>query len=255
MTSTNMTRWWLSAVLWSRSIASVATVPRSGSRCMRRCPRDRCRSSSALRRRAVLRRPRVRQHPACPRRRSRSARRARDRGTSAGLSGRRLRGTDRHPSPEDRAARCTMPWTDSAASSPTSPSIIPCQPFRNPSSSSPDGVPFRTIARMAAFRPGASPPPVRMPIRITLTPFPKSRTEAAPPRPPTSSLWSGPIGSRPKPGRTAARPPPVTIRSAGGSPPMYPCSRRRERGCTACTHVSGSSQGGFPSMVKKLKRH
>src|SRR5512132_2050918 len=54
---------------------------------------------------------------------------------------------------------------------------------------------------MAAFRPGASPPPVRMPIRITPTSF---RSHAR--RPLLHGLQpargSGPIGSRPKPGRT-----------------------------------------------------
>ena len=46
------------------------------------------------------------------------------------------------------------------------PSISPRQPCRMPTTSSPRSSARRVTARITAFRPGQSPPPVRMPIRI-----------------------------------------------------------------------------------------
>src|SRR5690349_14770103 len=52
-------------------------------------------------------------------------------------------------------------------------SIGPCHPLRNPTISQPCALmPLRTTARITAFRPGQSPPPVSTPMRIC---FPISR--------------------------------------------------------------------------------
>ena len=48
-----------------------------------------------------------------------------------------------------------------------SPSSTPRQPSRKPTTSSPcSPIPLRTTARITALRPGQSPPPVRMPMRM-----------------------------------------------------------------------------------------
>src|SRR5688572_70428 len=48
-------------------------------------------------------------------------------------------------------------------------SIGPCHPLRNPTISQPCALmPLRTTARITAFRPGQSPPPVSTPMRICL---------------------------------------------------------------------------------------
>src|SRR3954453_15745366 len=59
-----------------------------------------------------------------------------------------------------------MPRVDSIVSSSYSPSSTPCQPSRKPTIASPySPTPLRTIARITAFSPGQSPPPVSTPIR------------------------------------------------------------------------------------------
>jgi hypothetical protein len=51
------------------------------------------------------------------------------------------------------------------------PSSGPFQPSRKPRNSCPcTSTPFRTTARMTAFRPGQSPPPVRTPMRTAVLP-------------------------------------------------------------------------------------
>ena len=65
--------------------------------------------------------------------------------------------------------RCRMPCTDCAVSSRNTPSVTPRQPSSNPRTAyrwTP--IALRTTARIAALRPGQSPPPVRMPIRFTV---------------------------------------------------------------------------------------
>src|SRR5688572_22281721 len=53
------------------------------------------------------------------------------------------------------------------AGSPGSMSSTPCQPRRKPVTSQPRSSADRVIERMQALRPGTSPPPVRIPIRIS----------------------------------------------------------------------------------------
>src|SRR5262249_38427554 len=66
--------------------------------------------------------------------------------------------------------RGRMPRTAWMSSGTVSPSSGPRQPARTPRNSSPySGMPRRTKARMTAFRPGQSPPPVSTPIRIGAT--------------------------------------------------------------------------------------
>src|SRR5437588_9140845 len=61
-----------------------------------------------------------------------------------------------------------MPETSRRVSSRGSPSpIIPAQPLGTPSTLSPEARARRATARIAAFRPGASPPPVRTPMRMS----------------------------------------------------------------------------------------
>src|SRR5205085_4242504 len=62
--------------------------------------------------------------------------------------------------------RNRIPRTESRSSGLESSSMTPRQPFRNPTISWPwTSVPLRTSARIAALRPGQSPPPVSTPIR------------------------------------------------------------------------------------------
>src|SRR5215467_13703170 len=63
--------------------------------------------------------------------------------------------------------RGRMPRTAGMSSGTVSPSSGPRQPSRKPMNSYPNSVtPRRTTARMTAFRPGQSPPPVSTPTRI-----------------------------------------------------------------------------------------
>ena len=66
--------------------------------------------------------------------------------------------------------RGRMPRVDSIVSSSYAPSIGPRQPSRKPTISRPwSSMPRRTTARITAFRPGQSPPPVSTPIRTLAT--------------------------------------------------------------------------------------
>ena len=66
--------------------------------------------------------------------------------------------------------RGRMPRVDSTVSSSYAPSIGPRQPSLKPTISWPwSSIPLRTTARITAFRPGQSPPPVSTPIRTTGT--------------------------------------------------------------------------------------
>src|SRR5262249_52833213 len=66
--------------------------------------------------------------------------------------------------------RGRMPRTARPSSGPVSPSSGPRQPSLNPTNSYPySGIPFRTSARMTAFSPGQSPPPVSTPTRMGAT--------------------------------------------------------------------------------------
>src|ERR1700736_1861157 len=68
-----------------------------------------------------------------------------------------------------------MPRTACTSSAIVSPSSGPRQPSRNPTNSSPwTWTPLRTTARMTAFRPGQSPPPVRTPMRTSVS-VPRTR--------------------------------------------------------------------------------
>src|SRR4051795_9127766 len=63
--------------------------------------------------------------------------------------------------------RGRMPRVDSTVSSSWAFSSGPRQPSRKPRMACPWwSMPFRTIARITAFKPGQSPPPVRTPMRI-----------------------------------------------------------------------------------------
>src|SRR5215475_6695572 len=63
--------------------------------------------------------------------------------------------------------RGRMPRTAFTSSGTVSASIGPRQPSRNPTNSRPKSwIPLRTRARMTAFNPGQSPPPVRTPTRM-----------------------------------------------------------------------------------------
>src|SRR5438067_6160051 len=72
--------------------------------------------------------------------------------------------------------RGRMPLTDSIVSSSQTFSIGPRQPSRNPRIECPwRSMPLRTTARMTAFSPGQSPPPVRTPMRISRPTYPRGR--------------------------------------------------------------------------------
>src|SRR5487761_1198679 len=63
--------------------------------------------------------------------------------------------------------RGRMPRTAWTSSGTVSPSSGPRQPSRNPTNSNPySATPLRTTARITAFRPGQSPPPVSTPTRM-----------------------------------------------------------------------------------------
>src|SRR5262249_8848955 len=63
-----------------------------------------------------------------------------------------------------------MPRTAWMSRGIVSPSSGPRQPSRNPTNSRPYScTPLRTTARITAFRPGQSPPPVRTPTRMAST--------------------------------------------------------------------------------------
>ena len=77
------------------------------------------------------------------------------------LVGVRPRGAD------DRAAAAAgSPRSRRTRAASGSPSIMPRQPFRTPTVSCPSSQRRRQTARMTAFSPGQSPPPVSIPIRI-----------------------------------------------------------------------------------------
>ena len=59
------------------------------------------------------------------------------------------------------------PTTEKEVRGSTSPVISPTQPLRMPSTSRPVFCARRTTARMTAFKPGQSPPPVKTPMRMS----------------------------------------------------------------------------------------
>src|SRR6188768_3085382 len=62
-----------------------------------------------------------------------------------------------------------MPDTSFLDKGTASPLMTPCQPLRKPTMDEPcSAVPRLTTARIAALRPGQSPPPVSNPIRMCL---------------------------------------------------------------------------------------
>src|SRR5882762_9141928 len=64
--------------------------------------------------------------------------------------------------------RARMSSTSSSPIGRVSPSSGPCHPFWKPSTSQPcASIPLRVTARITAFRPGQSPPPVSTPIRMS----------------------------------------------------------------------------------------
>src|SRR5829696_1188771 len=111
--------------------------------------------------------------------------------------------------------RGRMPRTCSMPSGPAMPSIGPRQPSRKPTNSWPySETPLRTTARMTAFRPGQSPPPVSTPIRIVPPGIHSVRqsvasdrqhsTARAPAgRPPEDARAGHRVGRRPAPPRSA----------------------------------------------------
>ena len=109
---------------------------------------------------------------ACPRRRSRRARRGPPRRSS------RARGRRRPRPCTGSSARCRgssrraagAPRSRAGRAARTSPSTSPRHPARIPTTSSPRTCERRATARMTAFRPGQSPPPVRIPTRIPCVP-------------------------------------------------------------------------------------
>src|SRR3972149_6659540 len=72
--------------------------------------------------------------------------------------------------------RCRIPRTSSGVSSTTSSLSNPNQPLRMPTISYRSRLPARATALIAAFSPGASPPPVRTPIRMCNPPILPSHT-------------------------------------------------------------------------------
>ena len=168
ITSTTMSRSWLSAVVWSRSIASVATctavanpmhasVPDRSLSIVFGMPTTGTPSDDMWAAAPIVPSPPIVTRASTPR----SANVRRTRSTPCSWYG---------SAPEDPRIvppRCRIPWTDAGVSSRTSPSITPRQPLRNPRTSNPcTSIAVRTTARIAAFRPGASPPAVRTPMRV-----------------------------------------------------------------------------------------
>ena len=132
---------------------------------------------------AVLGVQAVRRARGCPRRRSRSGRRARGRSKVSrdplAAPSSRLNGFVREV-PRIVPPRGRIPRVDSIVSSSASPSSGPRQPSRKPTISSPcRSMPLRTTARITALRPGQSPPPVSTPNRIRPT-YPPDRRAAGP---------------------------------------------------------------------------
>jgi hypothetical protein len=61
-----------------------------------------------------------------------------------------------------------MPVTEDLVKGSTSPSTSPRQPFFIPNTSASSTAALRTTARMTAFRPGQSPPAVRIPMCLLM---------------------------------------------------------------------------------------
>ena len=147
------------------------SAPPSESRTSRRCRRDRCRSSSALPPPECPRGAIATPRRACPRRRSGSARRSRARASVRRIAapvsvlavGERVgarRAEDRAAAREDARGALQRQLDRVVARA--------RRPSRGESRGScvrPPGSPRRTTARMTAFRPGQSPPPVSRPTR------------------------------------------------------------------------------------------
>src|SRR6266567_1215917 len=179
ITSTTMTRSWLSAVEWSRSIASVAvatavskpkvaTVPPTSLSIVLGTPTTGM--PVAMSCRAMLR------VPSPPIAMSASSRRAPNAATSSsersrssqvpsGRCRRHLKGSPRLVVPRMVPPRCVMPrtWAGPRGTTSSSPSR-PSKPRRMPRHSHPRCTAARTAPRMTALRPGASPPPVEIAI-------------------------------------------------------------------------------------------
>src|SRR5437763_2774418 len=176
ITSTTRLRWWLSAVVWRRSMASVATWRAvSKPNVMSVPPRSlsivfgtpTIGSPSAPRRAAApsVSSPPITISPST----SSSARFERIRSAPSSRASGLVREEPRIVPPRGR-----MPRTDSIVSSSDTFSIGPRQPSRKPRIECPCwSMPLRTTARITAFRPGQSPPPVRTPMRISRPTYPR----------------------------------------------------------------------------------
>src|SRR4051812_25079931 len=108
-------------------------------------------------------------------------------------------------------------WAAMLAGSPGSIRITPSQPRRNPITSQPSASAESTTERMQALRPGTSPPPVNIPIRI--------------PPPIDNKIWSR-SGNRPEAeAERAAAARHVHLRAVERDPPprLQLAHRRRDR--------------------------
>src|SRR5215469_8677543 len=215
MTSTTMTRWCADAVVCRRSRPST-TIPTAVSKPMQKSVADRSLSM-------VLGTPTTRNPPSCSARatdrvssppmatspstpnRLRVARtRAMPSASFIGL----VRDVPRMVPPSGR-----MPRTSAGTRSSRSPCSAPAQPFLIPLTWWPSWKARLATPRMAAFRPGASPPPVRTPIRIFSSLQVKGHAG------PTAGGW--PHSKTPGGGKTVAR-----IRGLPPPPQPRPCVQR-----------------------------
>ncbi len=171
ITSTTSTRWWDSAVVWSRSMASVAMLTAVSKPKVKSVPE---RSLSIVlgtpttltpRSASLVATPRVSSPPmATSASTPASARLSLIRSTPPSILNGLVREEPRMVPPRGR-----IPRHSSMPSGMVTPSRGPRQPSRNPTNSKPCWVtPLRTTARITAFSPGQSPPPVSTPTRMPL---------------------------------------------------------------------------------------
>ena len=197
ITSTTRTRWWDSAVVCSRSMASVAMLTAVSKPKVKSVP-DRSLSmvfgtptTSTPRSASLVATPSVSSPPIATRASTPAeARLSLIRSTPPSILNGLVREEPRMVPPRGR-----MPRHSLTPSSMVRPSSGPFHPSRKPTNSKPWVlVPWRTTARMTALRPGQSPPPVSTPTRIVHSPVSglersKPRPTLVPPRP--ECQWPG----------------------------------------------------------------
>src|SRR3972149_4308151 len=145
--------------------------------------------------------------------------------------------------------RCRIPRTSSGVSSTTSSLSNPNQPLRMPTISYRSRLPARATALIAAFSPGASPPPVRTPIRMCNPPILPSHTGHGRERLSGGRRILAEDGADPLVGAQRLR---GRVADQFDARPAAPRQQRQHLGAIAFQVAGEGAEGGPPAVLPRL---